>query len=623
MMRNLERKLRLLAVALTAAATAACGGGSGSSEQQKIAGATSWGAGARICVDRNLNLQCDAGDPAALADADGRYEILVDGGLDVSSLLLVAEPAGGKAAEGQPHRLATWAGWSNDLNVLSTLVASQVLSRSAADANAAYGDIVSTFGLAEGVSLSATWASIEPVAQVALREAMDAAREQSGAEGYSASVVTKASQALVESLSRYVDGSTGQLLPVATAHFLKTDVRGTLGLELCLVPEVHRLNIVTEGGAPVLDKENYVKALVGLQGADGVTLAENLGARIRGRGNSTWGMPKKPFRLKLDASAGLLGMTSGKDWTLLANYADKTLLRNEVAFCLARTLGMPYTPQSRMVEIMFNGEYLGQYQLSNRTDELEVDLKAQAMKEGVNTAAPLSEFNDVFLIEIDERLDSEFWFRTETSIPYAMQTDSDSEQTARVARWFNHLEDVLRDRSVEDRIDRVSQYVDLESLVDFSLVNELLKNNDVFFSSTSMYRSSPNGRLIFGPVWDFDIAAGNNNTTNFVQHPHGWYLPERFNGWYFNTLMEEQKFRSLREARWKYLSSQMRRVDRFVEQAAAAMGASQARNFQRWPILDQWVWPNAVVLGSHEAEVRYLRDWMTERASWMDQNIGE
>ncbi len=228
MMRNLERKLRLLVVALAASAIAACGGGSGSSEQQKIAGVTSWGAGTRICVDRDQNLQCDARDPAALADAEGRYEILVDGGWDLSSLLLVAEPAGGKAAEGQPHRLATWAGRSNELNVLNTLVASKVLSRSAADATAAYGDIVSTFGLAEGVILTDTWASIEPVAQVALREAMDAARAQLGTEGYSASVVNKASLALIESLARYMDRSTGHLLNEATAYFVKTDVRGTL-----------------------------------------------------------------------------------------------------------------------------------------------------------------------------------------------------------------------------------------------------------------------------------------------------------------------------------------------------------------------------------------------------------
>src|SRR5690606_7940140 len=97
---------------------------------------------------------------------------------------------------------------------------------------------------------------------------------------------------------------------------------------------------------------------------------------------------------------------------------------------------------------------------------------------------------------------------------------------------------------------------------------------------------------------------------------------ERFNGWYFNTLMEEPKFRALRDARWKYLSSQLQRVDEFVKNAALAMDASQARNFERWPILDQWVWPNVLVLGSHEAEVQYLRDWIAERARWIDQNIG-
>ncbi|MBH1962949.1 MAG: CotH kinase family protein [Comamonadaceae bacterium] len=611
---------RFLAAVMAAAALAACGGGSDADQSVKTAPTTSLGPGSKICVDLNRNLGCDADEPATFADSESRYDIATPPESGTSDILLVGEPA--STAKGvRPLRLATLAGWSKEINVLNTLVTAKVLSQSAADASGAYNDIVKAFGVANSVRLDATWAAIESTAQSALREAAEIVREQAGVDDYSAPVITKASVALIDSLARYIDGSTGQLLPAVTAYSVKTDVRGTLGLDICTVPEVQRLEIVTEGGAPILDKENYIDAVASLQDGNGVALSQEMELKIRGRGNYTWEMPKMPFKLKLNKEASLLGMKSGRDWTLLANYADKTLLRNELAFCMARTLGMPYTPQSRFVELTLNGDYVGQYQMTNKTDEIEAELKKQAKGEGVNTEVPLDQFNDIFLLEMDARLDADHWFKSASSIPYTLQTDTDGMQVARVERWINHLEDVLISGSSGERFNQADKYINLESLVDFSLVNEVLKNKDAFFSSTFMYRSLLDKKLAFGPVWDFDLSAANTDIGLPVGHPDGWHLPTIVNGWYVKALMEEPKFRALRQARWKYLSTQMNRVDKFVESSAVAMGPSQIRNFQRWPILDTQVIDGTAVLGSYQAEVRYLRDWMTERVGWINQNI--
>ncbi|MET4578178.1 CotH kinase family protein [Ottowia thiooxydans] len=620
MMNSIFVRPQFLAVVMAAAALGACGGGSETDPPVKTGATTSLGPGSKICVDLNQNLRCEADEPATFADSESRYEIATPPESGTSAILLVGEPA--STPEGvAPLRLATLAGWSKEINVLNTMVAAKVLTQSAADASGAYNDIVKAFGVSNNVSLNASWAAIDSTAQSALREAAEIAREQAGVDDYSVPVVSNASLALIDSLARYIDGSTGQLLPGVTSHYVKTDVRGTLGLDICTVPQVQRLEIATEGGAPILDKENYINAVASLQDGNGVALAQEMDLKIRGRGNYTWEMPKMPFKLKLDKEASLLGMKSGRDWTLLANYADKTLLRNELAFCMARILGMPYTPQSRFVELTLNGDYVGQYQLTNKTDEIEIELKKQAKGDGVNTEMPLDQFNDIFLLEMDARLDADYWFRSASTIPYTLQTDTDAMQVARVERWINHLEDVLISGSSGERFNQAEKYINLESLVDFSLVNEVLKNKDAFFSSTFMYRSSVNQKLNFGPIWDFDLSAANTDINQPVGQPDGWHLPTIVNGWYFKAMMEEPKFRALRQARWKYLSTQMNRVDKFLESSAVAMEPSQKRNFQRWPILDTQVIANTAVLGSYEAEVRYLRNWMTTRVGWINQNI--
>ena len=120
-----------------------------------------------------------------------------------------------------------------------------------------------------------------------------------------------------------------------------------------------QLHITTENNAVVTSKKDYINASFELND-DEITDGT---LEIRGRGNSTWDWPKKPYRLKLTDSTSLLGMPASKHWVLLANYADKTLIRNDIAFMFGKSLEMEYTPRTRHVELTFNGEYQGVYQL--------------------------------------------------------------------------------------------------------------------------------------------------------------------------------------------------------------------------------------------------------------------
>src|SRR5690606_15429476 len=121
------------------------------------------------------------------------------------------------------------------------------------------------------------------------------------------------------------------------------------------------LSISTDGGAPVVSKDDYINATFSLSGENLVTTEGNL--EIRGRGNSTWSWPKKPYKLKLEDSEPLLGMPKSKHWVLLANYADKTLMRNDIAFMFGKSIGMEYTPRAKYAEVTMNDAYQGVYQL--------------------------------------------------------------------------------------------------------------------------------------------------------------------------------------------------------------------------------------------------------------------
>ena len=130
--------------------------------------------------------------------------------------------------------------------------------------------------------------------------------------------------------------------------------------------------IETEGGRPIVSKEDYVDAVLHYVDSNGVKTYDALG--VRGRGNSTWNLEKKPYRIKFAEKQEFMGpeRAKAKSWTLLANFADKTLLRNAVAACIGDFAGQPFTAGAQFVDLVLNGTYLGNYQLS---DQVEVRKK--------------------------------------------------------------------------------------------------------------------------------------------------------------------------------------------------------------------------------------------------------
>ncbi len=373
----------------------------------------------------------------------------------------------------------------------------------------------------------------------------------------------------------------------------------------------------TEAQAPIASKEEYIDAQVSMIANElGEQKIDQVPIRIRGRGNTTWQMPKKPYKFKFDERTEVLNMPAHKTWILLANYPDKTLLRNQTAFSLSERFGLFYTPRSQFVDLYLNDSYQGNYQL---TEQIKIDENRLAIDELEPTELAEDLISGGYLLEVDGRSDPDPSFTTEQGIRFKIKfpDEGPDEQLSYIQNYIRETESALFSASFADPQSGYDQYIDVESFVNWYLVNELAKNTDAkFYNSVYMYKPR-NGKLTMGPVWDYDIGFGNVNYSD-GQYPEGWYIREA--AWY-KRLFEDPDFVIRVKNRWQTLKPEVQATIEEIDAQAAALSQSQRRNFSTWKILNRAVWPNPVTTGSYQGEVDYLKDWLNKRIIWMDQEL--
>ena len=379
------------------------------------------------------------------------------------------------------------------------------------------------------------------------------------------------------------------------------------------------LRVTTQDAAPIDSTETYVAGTLTVSNdLAGAEVVYSGTMQIKGRGHSTWAMPKKPYRIKLDSKASLLGMPSSKDWNLLANYCDKTLLRNALAFELSRRLGMPYTPRDAFVEVFLNGRYDGVYEL---TEKIKVATSRVNITSMTGTDLSGDALTGGYLMEVDERLDGAVWFRTNQNVPIVIQEPDPAQlaQAEYIANYVMQAEDALFSGSFADPALGWPAYFDAPTFVNWYLVNELMASQDsVFFSSCWLYKDRLNPLLFMGPVWDFDISPGNVNYSSSVE-PTVWWTR---GGVWFARFFQDPNFAALTAARWNEVkATEVDALPAFVDQMATTLALAQENNFQRWPILGVRVWPNSEAAGSYAAEVEFTKTWLAQRMAWMDSQF--
>jgi len=342
---------------------------------------------------------------------------------------------------------------------------------------------------------------------------------------------------------------------------------------------------------------------------------------IKGRGNTTWGMPKKPYSLKLVKSASMLGMPSHKRWQLMANYSDKTLLRTETAFRLGNIFdNLAWTPRSEQVDLFINEKYYGVYQL---TEAIKIDTNRVNI-EKIKKSAP----NGGYILEIDVREGEEFNFTSTAGVVFCCSDpDKDLDEKIpgenktlfeKIKEDVQKAEDVIYSESFDDPETGYRQYIDVGSFIDWYLVNELTKNNDaIFWASVYMYYDPVKQKYCLGPLWDFDISLGNIDY-NGNDNPEGFWI--KYSAW-ISRLFEDPFFVAQVKTRWNEKKSEVDGIFNFIDSRSEFISNAASYNFRKWPILDQYVWPNAVVTGSYSGEIEYLKSWLSERIDWLDGAI--
>jgi hypothetical protein len=374
--------------------------------------------------------------------------------------------------------------------------------------------------------------------------------------------------------------------------------------------------INTSNPSGVITKEEYINGQITILSNSG--LSDFTGdMKVKGRGNSTWKMAKKPYKLKLNSKASILGMPKNKTWVLLANYADKTLLRTSIAMDMGRQMNLAYTPRFQHVELVLNGEYQGNYQMGEQIEiaegRVDIDeLDEEDIDDDVITGG--------YLLEIDERLDEDFWFKTSQGVPVTIKSPEDinDEQKNYISNYVRNAENVLFSEGFASEGNDYSQFFNIESFIDWFWVNELFKNTDAnFFSSCYMYKER-NGKLNMGPLWDFDISGGNVNYYD-CEIPSGWWVRDAI---WIKRMFKDPAFKQAAENRWNELKLDIiPALFANIDAKSEMLKLSQEQNFKKWQILDIYVWPNAVVTGSYDLEVEYLKAFLKTRISWIDQQI--
>ncbi|MEM9887448.1 MAG: CotH kinase family protein [Bacteroidota bacterium] len=415
------------------------------------------------------------------------------------------------------------------------------------------------------------------------------------------------------------------------------------------------LIIETEAQQPIPDEPKIVANMRLIANENGRNKVDDEANEYSGqiaierRGSSSQSFDKKGYGFETQEEDGsnnnvqLLGMPKENDWVLHGPYSDKSLMRNALAYQIGRDL-MEYAPRVRFCELLLNGDYQGIYLLTEKIkrDNNRVDINN--LKADENSGDDLT---GGYLLKIDKFTGSNVggWtsnYSSRGDIPYQINFQYDTpeadeitpEQSEYIQNYVSDFEDALNSDEFGNAENGYPQYIDAQSFIRFWMVNEIAKNVDGFRLSTYFYKdkNSIDSRLKMGPVWDFNLGFGNADYCT-SGNPEGWIFSQ-FNQicpedgapipFWWERLMEDPNFQLALVEDWRSLRQNILSNEAIlskVDSMQQLLAEAQVRNFARWEVLGSYVWPNFFVADTYEEEISWLRTWLVDRLTWMDQNI--
>ena len=334
---------------------------------------------------------------------------------------------------------------------------------------------------------------------------------------------------------------------------------------------------------------------------------------IRGRGNSTWGYPKKPYALKLDSKSKVLGMPKHKRWVLLANWMDRTILRNRISFAIAMKTGLEWTPHGEFVELILNGQHQGNYYLC---EQIKVDENRVNVDELDDTKT-----DSGYLMELDSYFDEVNKFKSQYyNLPY-MFKDPDEVNSAQFSffqSYVNTLEYSLYNNT-KFASREYTQYMDVDSFIDWWLVHELTGNEEPKHPKSSYIHKDAGGKLTMGPVWDFDWGTFMPHTKFVCYNRTDGLKPI-----YYDRLMQDAQFKARVKERWNALETGFREIPAYIESEAARIKGSESMNHAMWPCDTKNVIGYIVNYDedmTFDQAVARMKSAYEDKLNWMDSQI--
>jgi len=381
------------------------------------------------------------------------------------------------------------------------------------------------------------------------------------------------------------------------------------------------IEIVTDGRCSVDDRKNYVDATFTLHGnSSGFSSLEETPVQIRGRGNSTWDWEKKPYKLKFSEDISLFGLSASNQWALLANYADKSLIRNRLAYEMGKLLSFEYTPTQYAVDVFFNGVYQGVYTFGEHLEAAEGRVELNKSYNAKDSG---------YLIEVGgvdssiHKLGIDYFHAG--SIRFALcKSPGKGELTS---TQFDYISRLLQsaDRAVMNEGDWRS-YLDEETLIDWILIMELTNNTDGAFRRSCYYTKNPDTLLMMGPIWDFDLAFGNFNRDDSDYDSWATTTDDDYVGITWTAhLLQDKEFVDAMYQRWQEIKAPLlSRAMEVLSEAEETVSPSAEENFKRWDTLNirtTMQRSDVVRYNTYSKQLQYIRDFLTDRAEWMDGEL--
>lgn len=377
--------------------------------------------------------------------------------------------------------------------------------------------------------------------------------------------------------------------------------------------------INTYNKTSITSKDVYLDATVSINGIEQYPDLEEAVCHIKGRGNTTWSWPKKPYVFKLDEKQSVLGMPKHKRWVLLANFLDRTMMRNLVSMHLGQKTSLAWTPHCVPVELVLNGKHVGMYLL---IEQVRVD------KNRVNISEKKG-----YLLESDFHYDNKYQWKSPYGkcwqmgegipfgIKYPDEEDVTADQVTYAKNYIDQAAKALYGADFKDPEKGYAKYLDVQSYVDYWIVFEMMGNHELSNPGSVYCHFEEGGKIVAGPLWDFDWGVLSYKTspqarTGFINKDAIWYA----------RLFKDPAFVELVQKRWNELLPELRAIPEYMSECEKLLERSAERNFKMWnPAEDASQNGGSIINGDenmtfHEACVT-LRSNYSERLTLLDRLI--